>query len=103
VGRRPESFATKGESLMFLRIPEPTLKEGVEVTLFAVVAITILIIGVFRLDTIFHRRKRPEKPKRPRKQRMYMIVEPTDDPESEHEHEPEREREREPIISDRNR
>jgi len=68
---------------MLEMISGPTLKTGLEATLFVVVAVVILFIGVFRLDSIFHRRKPSAEAHPPRKRRMHVIVEHADDTEPE--------------------
>ena len=61
-----------------------TLKTGLEATLFVVVAVVILFVGVFRLDSIFHRGKRSGEAGPPRKRRVNVVVEDANhgDPES---------------------
>jgi len=63
---------------------EPTLKTGIETVMFVAVAVVILFVGVFRLDSIFHRGKRSGVAGPPRKRRENVVVEDANhsDPES---------------------
>jgi len=60
---------------MLLFTHEPTLKTGIETVLFVAVAVVILFVGVFRLDSIFHRAKRSGEARPPRKRRVNVVVE----------------------------
>jgi hypothetical protein len=69
---------------MLLFTHEPTLKTGIETVLFVAVAVVILFVGVFRLDSVFHRGKRSGEARPPRKRRVNVVVEDANhsDPES---------------------
>jgi hypothetical protein len=71
--------STKGTFPIFVFTHEPTLKTGIETVLFVAVAVVILFVGVFRLDSIFHHGKRSGEGRPPRKRRVNVLVEDAND------------------------